>query len=160
MTTSIIINKKPQAMRGGRQLNSGQRWGRGPPPQRRAPHLAGCPFGFCRPIADKYPQRASDESVGSVHSGLPRITSSTDDVSEERTRSSDLNSIRARGTLPRPLLSAAACDRRQSAVDATNRLVRRALGTFFCGRTAKPKRRTREMWGATLRRRPPSPSPS
>ena len=63
----------------------------------------------------------------------------------------------------RPLLAdiiGAACDCQRFAADAANRFFRRALGKFVCGTTAKPKRTTREMGGATLRRRPPSPSPS
>ena len=53
--------------------------------------------------------RALDEAVGSVHSRSPTITGSTEDVSEERTRSSDLDSVQARGTPPRARSSLAAC---------------------------------------------------
>ena len=44
------------------------------------------------------PARTSYGAVGSVHIGSTIIKSSTNDVSEVRTRSSNLNGLRARGT--------------------------------------------------------------
>ena len=76
------------------------------------------------------PARASDEAVGNVHNELPMITSSTDDISEDRTRSSDLNGFWARGTPPRPRSLSAAC----------------CLGGRNATRTHKKKMMNRERW--------------
>ena len=75
-----------------------------PRPPSRGLSVLVLPF-YCGQIS---PERASYKAVGSVHSGLPTITGSTDDVSEERMRSSDLYGVQARGTPPRPRSSLAA----------------------------------------------------
>ena len=53
--------------------------------------------------------RALDEAFGSAHSRSPTITGSTNNDSNERTRSSDLDSLRAQGTPPWPRSLLAAC---------------------------------------------------
>ena len=54
------------------------------------------------------PQETVDEHYHRQEGGVS-IQDGTEDVSEERTRSSDFDSVQARGTPPRPRSSSAAC---------------------------------------------------
>ena len=49
-----------------------------------------------------FPSRTLDVAVSIIHSELPKITGSTNDVSKERTRSSDLDGVWTRVTPLQP----------------------------------------------------------